>query len=70
MFKKIIALSTVLLVVSSLSACISVSESNVESGKQIAIMSQQAIATCGQGNVEKVTTNSFSCKDRVIRPQN
>lgn len=70
MFNKIITLISVLLTATSLSACISVSESSQESGKQIAIMSQQAIATCGQGNVEKVTTNSFSCKDRIIRPQN
>ncbi len=70
MFNKTISLISVLLTATSLSACISVSESSQESGKQIAIMSQQAIATCGQGNVEKVTTNSFSCKDRIIRPQN
>lgn len=68
MFKKIIAFTSVLVVASSLSACISVSESNVESSKQIAIMSQQAIATCGQGNVDKVTTTSFSCNTKLIRP--
>ncbi|MFZ6817376.1 hypothetical protein [Undibacterium sp. Ji22W] len=65
--KKIISTLTILLAVCSLSACISVSESNMESGKQIAIMSQQAIATCGQGNVDKVTTNSFSCKSQVAK---
>lgn len=65
--KKIISTLCILMAVSSLSACISVSESNMESGKQIAIMSQQAIATCGQGNVDKVTTNSFSCKSQVAK---
>lgn len=70
MFKKILAAVAVFIATISLSACISVSESNVESGKQIAIMSQQAVSTCGAGNVEKVTTTSFSCKDRVIRTQN
>ena len=49
----------------SLTACISVSESNVETGKQIAIMSQQAVATCGTGNVDKVTTTSFTCKSQI-----
>ncbi|MBC3882186.1 hypothetical protein H8K35_12395 [Undibacterium sp. LX40W] len=70
MLKKIVAVVAVFAATISLSACISVSESNVESGKQIAIMSQQAVTTCGAGNVEKVTTTSFSCKDRIIRPQN
>ncbi|MBC3872170.1 hypothetical protein [Undibacterium flavidum] len=65
--KKIFPTLGILLVASSLSACISVSESNMESGKQIAIMSQQAIATCGQGNVDKVTTNCFSCKSQVAK---
>jgi hypothetical protein len=60
--KKVISTLGILLAGASLSACISVSESNHESGKQIAIMSQQAIATCGQGNVDKVSTTSFSCK--------
>ena len=45
-----------------LSACISVSENSVEAGKQISVMSQQATTTCGQGNVDKVTTTSFTCK--------
>lgn len=70
MFKKILVAAVAFIATMSLSACISVSESNVESGKQIAIMSQQAVTTCGAGNVEKVTTTSFSCKDRIIRPQN
>lgn len=65
--KKIISTLCILMAAGSLSACISVSESNMESGKQIAIMSQQAIATCGQGNVDKVTTNSFSCKSQVAK---
>lgn len=65
--KKILSTLGILLAVSSLSACISVSESNMESGKQIAIMSQQAIATCGQGNVDKVSTSSFSCKSQVAK---
>lgn len=60
--KKIVATLGILLAGASLSACISVSESNHESGKQIAMMSQQAIVTCGQGNVDKVSTTSFSCK--------
>ncbi|MBR7799053.1 hypothetical protein [Undibacterium fentianense] len=51
-----------------LTGCISVSESNVESSKQIAIMSQQAISTCGQGNVDKVTTTSFSCRANLYKP--
>lgn len=70
MLKRVVLTTLAMMAVLSLSACISVSESNMESGKQIAIMSQQAITTCGQGNVEKVTTNSFSCKDRIIRTQN
>lgn len=65
--KKIFSMLTILALATSLNACISVSESNMESGKQIAIMSQQAISTCGQGNVDKVTTNSFSCKSQVAK---
>ncbi|MBI3283540.1 MAG: hypothetical protein HYZ65_01630 [Burkholderiales bacterium] len=60
--KKLIQILSLIALASSLSACISVSESNLEGSKQIAAMSQQAIATCGQGNVDKVTTNSFTCK--------
>ena len=65
--KKMICTLGVLIACISLSACISVSESNHESGKQIAIMSQQAIVTCGQGNVDKVSTTSFSCKSQIAR---
>lgn len=65
--KKIFSMLTILALATSLNACISVSESNMESGKQIAIMSQQAISTCGQGNVDKVTINSFSCKSQVAK---
>lgn len=60
--KKILHILSLVAIVASLSACISVSESSVEAGKQISVMSQQAVATCGQGNVDKVTTTSFTCK--------
>jgi hypothetical protein len=60
--KKIIQIVFVAGAACALTACISVSESNLESSKQISIMSQQAITTCGQGNVDKVSTNSFTCK--------
>ncbi|WMW79277.1 hypothetical protein RF679_11520 [Undibacterium cyanobacteriorum] len=70
MLKKTVSISSILAVVASLSACIAVSEGGGDSSKQIAIMSQQAISTCGAGNVDKVSTSSFTCKDRIIRPQN
>lgn len=70
MLKKLLSLAAVVVTVSSLSACIAVSEGGGDSSKQIAMMSQQAIATCGAGNVDKVSTSSFTCKDRIIRPQN
>ncbi len=65
--KKVISTLGILLATISLTACISVSESNLESGKQISIMSQQAVVTCGQGNVETVSTSSFKCKSQVAR---
>lgn len=60
--KKLVQILTLIAVAGSMTACISVSESGADSGKQIAIMSQQATATCGPGNVDKVTTTSFTCK--------
>ncbi|MBR7746971.1 hypothetical protein [Undibacterium baiyunense] len=65
--KKVISGLGIVFATISLSACISVSESNLESGKQISIMSQQAIATCGQGNVDTVSTSSFKCKSQGTR---
>ncbi|MBC3830051.1 hypothetical protein H8K33_00855 [Undibacterium amnicola] len=65
--KKVISSLGILLATISLTACISVSESNLESGKQISMMSQQAITTCGQGNVDTVSTSSFKCKSQVAR---
>ncbi|MBC3862512.1 hypothetical protein H8K32_10410 [Undibacterium jejuense] len=59
---KTMQICSILAMVCALSACVSVSESNMEGGKRIAEMSQQAIATCGQGNVDKVTTTSYTCK--------
>lgn len=58
------AVQTILILASalSLSACISVSENSPEKSKQIAEMAQQAVTTCGQGNVDKVSTSSFNCK--------
>ena len=47
-----------------LCACISVTETGAEKSKQIAEMAQQAVATCGQGNVDKVSTTSFNCKGK------
>lgn len=47
-----------------LCACISVSEMGTEKSKQISEMAQQAVATCGQGNVDKVSTSSFNCKGK------
>lgn len=60
--KKILHILSLGVITVSLSACISVVESTAEAGKQINVMSQQAVATCGQGNVDKVTTTSFTCK--------
>lgn len=60
--KKIVQILSLVAVASSLCACISVNENAIENSKQISIMSQQAISTCGMGNVDKVTTNSFTCK--------
>lgn len=65
--KKVVSGFAILLATISLSACISVSESNLESGKQISLMSQQAITTCGQGNVDTVSTSSFKCKSQSTR---
>jgi hypothetical protein len=49
--------------IASLSACIAVSDSgSIDTDKRVAQMAQQALATCGQGNVEKVSASSFSCK--------
>lgn len=70
MFKKLTSLSVVLALASSLTACIAVSDGHGDSAKQIAIMSQQALTTCGAGNVDKVSTSSFSCKDRIPRASN
>lgn len=70
MLKRFITGGCVLALTFSLTACIAVSEGGGDSSKQIAIMSQQAISTCGAGNVDKVSTSSFTCKDRIIRPQN
>ncbi len=47
-----------------LCACISVTETGTEKNKQVADMAQQAVTTCGQGNVDKVSTSSFSCKGK------
>jgi uncharacterized protein YcfL len=65
--KKILQTSAVVLAIAALSGCISVSENSVESSKQISVMAQQAITTCGQGNVDKVSTSSFSCKAQTAR---
>jgi uncharacterized protein YceK len=65
--KKILQTSAVVLAIATLSGCISVSEHSVESSKQISVMAQQAITTCGQGNVDKVSTTSFSCKAQMAR---
>ena len=48
----------------SLCACISVTETGTEKSKQVADMAQQAVATCGQGNVDQVSSASFSCKGK------
>lgn len=60
--KKIIQILSLIAVASGLSACISVNENAIENSKQISVMSQQAINTCGAGNVDKVATSSFTCK--------
>ncbi|NDI85389.1 hypothetical protein [Undibacterium crateris] len=65
--KKILHILSLAAIAASLSACISVSEQNVEASKQISVMAAQATATCGQGNVDKVSTSSFTCKQNTGR---
>jgi len=60
--KKIIQGLCLIAAASMLTACVSYNANNAENGKRVEEISQRAIATCGQGNVDKVTTTGFNCK--------
>lgn len=62
--KNSVQTMVVLALAMSLCACISVTETGSEKSKQVADMAQQAVTTCGQGNVDKVSTSSFTCKGK------
>jgi hypothetical protein len=59
--KTIIQALIMISAASSLTACVFASGSTSDAEK-IAVVSKQALATCGDGNVDKVTASSFTCK--------
>jgi hypothetical protein len=59
--KTIIQAFIIICATSSLSACV-FATGNTSEAENISNVSKQALATCGSGNVDKVTASSFTCK--------
>lgn len=62
---RVITISLVLLAAAASSACISISPDLKDPGNhaaQLARMSEQALKTCGEGNVKEVSAKAFACK--------
>ncbi|MDM4767155.1 hypothetical protein [Pelomonas sp. SE-A7] len=61
--KRIATLSLPLIAAALCSACVFAPPvTTVSDTDQLAKMGQQAVATCGSGNVKEVNTKSFVCK--------
>jgi hypothetical protein len=61
---RIASLSASVIAAASLSACIFAPPitRNVTDAADVTKMSQQAVVTCGAGNVKEVNAKSFTCK--------
>lgn len=61
--KRVATLSLPLIAAALCSACVFAPPvTHVTDTSELAKMGQQALATCGSGNVKEVSTKAFSCK--------
>lgn len=61
--KRIATLSLPLIAAALCSACVFAPPvTHVTDSNEVAKMGQQALATCGSGNVKEVTAKAFTCK--------